>query len=64
MTYYAAHPVEYGFCVCRRVHMAVIVIMGSVSVDMRMCVFMSVLIYMSVLMEMLMCMYVTVFVII
>ena len=64
MTDYAAHSVEHGLCVCRRVHMAVIVIMGSVSVDMRMCVFMSVLIYMSVLMKMLMCMNVTVIVIV
>ena len=61
---YAAHPVENRFCMLRRMNMAVIVMMRSVAMEMRMCIFVTVLIYMSMLMKMLMRMSVTVFVLV
>ena len=52
MADYAAHPVEHRLGVLRRMHVAVVMVMRAVAVDMRMCVLMAVLIYVSVLMEM------------
>ena len=48
----------------RRMNVPVFVMVGSVAVDMCMCIFVTGLVYMCVLMKMLMCMCVTMFVII
>jgi hypothetical protein len=64
VTDYAAHPVEDRLGVLSRMDMTVLVMMRSVTVDVCMSVFVSVLIYMCVLMKMLVCMGMTVLVII
>jgi hypothetical protein len=64
MTDYAAHSVENGFCMLGGMDVTVIMVMGSVAMDVRICVFVTGLIYMCMFVKMLVCMCVTVFVLI
>jgi hypothetical protein len=62
MADYSAHPVEHGFCMLSGVDVPVIMVMGSVAMDVRMCVFVTGLIYMRMFVKMLVCMFMAVFV--